>query len=46
MSEQLSFDGFVAKIHEVFEGLPDHRKFCPNLRYSMKDAALGSFDIF
>ena len=34
MSEQLSFDGFVAKILEVFEGLPDHRKFCPNLRYS------------
>jgi hypothetical protein len=34
MSEQLSFDGFVAKIHAVFEGLPDHCKFYPNLRYS------------
>ena len=36
---KLSFDWFVSKIHEVFEGLPDHRKFSPHRRYSMKDAA-------
>jgi hypothetical protein len=46
MSVKLSFDWFVSKIHEVFEGLPDHRKFSPNHRYSMKDAALGAFAMF
>jgi hypothetical protein len=43
---KLSFDWFVSKIHEVFEGLPDHRKFSPNRCYSMKDAALGAFAMF
>jgi hypothetical protein len=43
---KLSFDWFISKIHEVFEGLPDHRKFSPNRRYSMKDAALGAFALF
>jgi hypothetical protein len=43
---KLSFDWFISKIHEVFEGLPDHRKFSPNRRYSMKDAALGAFAMF
>jgi hypothetical protein len=30
MSEKLSFDGFIAKIHEVFDRLPDYRKFSPS----------------
>src|SRR2546430_11346425 len=38
MSEKLSFDWFIAKIHEVFDRLPDYRKFSPNLRYSVKEA--------
>ena len=46
MSEKLSFDWFIAKIHEVFDRLPDYRRFSPNLRYSIKDAALGAFAIF
>jgi hypothetical protein len=46
MSEKLSFDGFIAKIHEVFDRLPDYRRFSPNLRYSIKDAALGAFALF
>jgi hypothetical protein len=36
----------VSKVHEVFEHLPDDRKFSPNLRYSIKDAALGAFAMF
>jgi len=43
MSEKLNFDGFIAKIHEVFDRLPDYRKFSPNLRYSVKEAGLGAF---
>ena len=46
MSEKLSFDWFIAKIHEVFDRLPDYRRFSPNLRYSIKDAALGAFALF
>lgn len=46
MFERLSFDWFVSKIHQVFGGLPDHRKSSPNLRYSIKDAALGAFAMF
>jgi hypothetical protein len=46
MSEKLSFDGFIAKIHEVFDRLPDYGRFSPNLRYSIKDAALGAFALF
>jgi hypothetical protein len=34
MFETLSFEGFVSKIHQVFDRLPDHRRFSPNLRYS------------
>jgi hypothetical protein len=41
VSEKLSFDWFIAKIHEAFERLPDYRKFSPNLRYSVKEAVLG-----
>jgi hypothetical protein len=42
MFERLSFDWFVSKIHQVFDGLPDPRKFSPNLRYSslLKDASI------
>ncbi len=42
MFETLSFEGFVSKIHEVFDRLPDHRRFSPNLRYSslLKDASI------
>ena len=43
MSEKLSFDWFIAQIHEVFDRLPDYRKFSPNLRYSVKEAVLGAF---
>jgi hypothetical protein len=46
MFETLSFEGFVSKIHEVFDRLPDHRRFSPNLRYSIKEAALGAFALF
>jgi hypothetical protein len=46
MFETLSFEGFVSKIHELFDRLPDHRRFSPNLRYSIKDAALGAFALF
>jgi len=46
MSEKLSFDWFIAKIHEVFDRLPDYRKFSPNLRYSVKEAVLGAFALF
>jgi hypothetical protein len=44
--ETLSFEGFVSKIHELFDRLPDHRRFSPNLRYSIKEAALGAFAMF
>jgi hypothetical protein len=39
---ELSFDGFVSKIQEVFEGLPDPRKFSPHRRYSslLKDVSI------
>ncbi len=45
-TNELTFDTFVAKIHSVFDDLPDYRKFSPNLTYSMKDAASGAFSIF
>jgi hypothetical protein len=46
MSENLSFDSFVSKIHQVFEKLPDYRSSSPNLKYQIKDAALGAFSMF
>jgi hypothetical protein len=46
MSEKLSFDWFIAKVHEVFDRLPDYRTFSPNLRYSVKEAVLGAFALF
>src|SRR5256886_16532700 len=45
-SEKLSFDWFIAKIHEVFDRFPDYRKFIPNLRYSGKESVLGVFALF
>jgi hypothetical protein len=46
MFKKLSFDWFISKVHAVFDYLPDHRKFSPNLHYSIKDAALGAFALF
>jgi hypothetical protein len=46
MSEQLSVDWFIAKIQEVFDRLPDYRKFSPTLRYSVKEAVSGAFALF
>lgn len=46
MIEGLNFDGFVSKIHQVFGQLPDHRLWSPNLKYTIKDAALGAFAVF
>jgi hypothetical protein len=46
MFETLSFEGSVSKIHELFDRLPDHRRFSPNRCYSIKDAALGAFTMF
>lgn len=45
-ANELTFDTFVTQIHNIFDELPDHRKFSPNLTYSMKDAALGAFSMF
>jgi len=45
--EKLSgFDWFVDNIHNVFEDLPDSRSHSPNLKYKVKDAALGAFSVF
>jgi hypothetical protein len=46
MPAGLAFDGFVGKIHQVFEELPDFRLPSPALKYSIKDAALGAFSMF
>ena len=45
-TNELTFDTFVAKLHEVFDELPDYRKYSPNLTYSVRDAALGAFSMF
>lgn len=45
-ANDLTFDTFVTQIHNIFDELPDYRKFSPNLTYSMKDAALGAFSMF
>jgi len=45
-TKELTFDTFVTQIHNIFDELPDYRKFSPNLTYSMKDAALGAFSMF
>jgi hypothetical protein len=33
-------------MHDLFDKLPDYRKTSPNLKYSLKDAALGAFSMF
>ena len=43
---ELNFDKFVSRIHEVFDNLPDYRLPSPNSTYSIKDAALGAFAMF
>jgi hypothetical protein len=40
------FDWFVGKIKNLFDTLPDSRAYSPNLKYQVKDAALGAFSIF
>ncbi len=45
-TNKLTFDMFVAKIHSIFDNLPDYRKFSPNLKYSIKNAALCAFAMF
>ncbi len=40
------FDWFVDKVHNVFGDLPDSRSYSPNLKYKVKDAALGAFSVF
>ncbi len=46
VTDELTFDTFVSQLHNIFDELPDYRKFSPNLTYSMKDAALGAFSMF
>lgn len=46
MPEALGFDQFIGEMNAVFEQLPDQRKPSPNLRYAVKDAALGAFAMF
>ncbi len=31
--KESTFDTFIANIHNVFDALPDYRKFSPNLQY-------------
>lgn len=45
-TNELTFDTFVTQVHNIFDELPDYRKFSPNLTYSMNDAALGAFSMF
>ena len=45
-TNELTFDTFVTNIHNIFDELPDYRKSSPNLKYSMRDAALGAFSMF
>ena len=45
MTDLLEFDNLVAKFHHRLESLPDHRTG-KNIRYSIKDAALGAFSVF
>lgn len=44
--KELTFDTFVAEIHNVCDELPDYRKPSPNLKYSIKDSVLGAFSMF
>ncbi len=44
--KELTFDTFVAEIHNVCDELLGYRKPSPNLRYSIKDSVLGAFSMF
>ena len=46
MTNPLRFDDLKAILHRCSAHLPDHRKYSPNTRYTMQDAALGAFGIF
>ena len=46
MPTELNFNKFVSVMHDLFGGLPDYRESSPNLKYSIKDAALGAFSMF
>lgn len=46
MKTELNFDNFVSVMHNLFDKLPDYRKTSANLKYSLKDAALGAFSMF
>jgi len=39
MTNPLSFDELQAIFHQCIAHLPDHRKYSPNTRYTMQDAA-------
>lgn len=45
MTEPLSFDALRRVIVDAFERLPDHRSG-QNVKYSMRDAAMGAFSVF
>ena len=44
--KELTFDTFIAEIHNVCDELPDYRKPSPNLTYSIKESVLGAFSMF
>ncbi len=46
MAAVLNFDWSVNNIHNVFDKLPDSRSYSPDLKYKVKDAALGAFSVF
>ena len=45
MTELIDFDKLMTRFQERLEILPDHRTG-KNIRYSIKDAALGAFSVF
>jgi len=46
MTNPLRFDELQTIFHQGIAHLPDYRKYSPNTRYTMQDAALGAFGIF
>lgn len=45
MAEGLAFDNLVQSLHHVLDTLPDARRG-KNIRYAIKEAALGAFAVF
>ncbi len=45
MSDALAFDNLIEELHQVLDGLPDHRTG-QNTTYSIKDAGLSAFSVF